>query len=635
MNVSNGALIRGGFPWTSPVLKYFEGLAKRNAIARLIRCLFAEKLLDEGLIEWSKSDKGARYNVGDGKKGLVFERLARLPASVYVNEGKVFWDDGKGRVLEIETPETLFDVIKSFIALTPDEDGMKKLKEDMKNSVMNDALARWYRTAWMSSIRSSVTASGKRGFVGWLRGAKSAREAAIILDQWGALEGHPFYPTWKTKPDLDFMDVMALSPEFNAIVPVRMAALQLRHAYVEKMSHVRDVHEWFRVCLPELWSVWEAGVISRGGQVSDWLPLPIHSWHLQNHVLEAYSEEISAGILVVDGPDFYTRPTMSFRTMLPLQPDGAPFVKLPVAIWLTSEQRSLQAKSIHMGPRISDLINRIIELEAGIGDRMEIFPEELAFHYKNQHAQQDSAGRHLSVAFRSNSAFDRNDGLLPVTVAALLSEGLDGIPLISEFVGNLSEGEACSVVCDFFREYAKTVIFPVVAIYMLYGVALEAHQQNTMIMFDDQGCPRKILVRDFGDGRTFVPWLEERGLGLKPYVHPGILPTTFSDDPEPVRSFVIDACFVCHLNEVASLLTETYRLPEMLLWKVMREETDKAFLGLRGRVDSSVWNQEREVFMERPWSTRSVLTMHLLKYSDYRLQHELPNPLSLEAHTSG
>ncbi|MFP3561891.1 ferric iron reductase, partial [Paraburkholderia sp. SIMBA_049] len=79
------------------------------------------------------------------------------------------------------------------------------------------------------------------------------------------------------------------------------------------------------------------------------------------------------------------------------------------------------------------------------------------------------------------------------------------------------------------------------------------------------GTPRSLLIRDFGDGRTYAPLLAERGHEIKPYVHPGILPTVFSEDIEPVRAFVLDACFVCHLHEIALLLTEEYGLAQSRL----------------------------------------------------------------------
>jgi hypothetical protein len=75
---------------------------------------------------------------------------------------------------------------------------------------------------------------------------------------------------------------------------------------------------------------------------------------------------------------------------------------------MTSELRSLQAKSIHMGPRISTVITRILEAENGFDQRLEIFPEEIGVRYRNAITQDDHPGRHLSVVYRaSQPAFER------------------------------------------------------------------------------------------------------------------------------------------------------------------------------------------------------------------------------------
>ncbi len=100
----------------------------------------------------------------------------------------------------------------------------------------------------------------------------------------------------------------------------------------------------------------------------------------------------------------------------------------------------------------------------------------------------------------------------------------------------------------------------VVAIYLLYGIGLEAHQQNTMALLGPPGKPRGLLIRDFGDGRTYAPLLEERSYALQPHVQPGILPT------------------------------------------------------------------EHHAFVEEPWPTRSLLRMHMMRSSNYRVQHTLSNP---------
>ncbi|TIR43213.1 MAG: IucA/IucC family siderophore biosynthesis protein, partial [Mesorhizobium sp.] len=397
---------------------------------------------------------------------------------------------------------------------------------------------------------------------------------------------------------------------------------------VEKMPHVGSYSEWFSQSFPDLWRDWNEGLEERGKSPGDWLPLPVHRWHLDNFVRREFESEIASGVFDPEGPEIVTLPSMSFRTMLPDTQEPRPFIKLPVAIWLTSEQRTLQAKSIHMGPRLSTLISDILAKEEDLRDTLEIFTEELGAILRHPDTGDEHPGRFLSVVFRNTDALARTDGLMPVTVAALLTAGpTDDRPLICELIaknGNDAEAD----VAAFFRAYARTVIRPTLAMYLLYGIAFEAHQQNSLVLFDHAGHPRKLLIRDFGDGRSFAPLFEERGHRLRPFTQRGILPTTFDEDISLVRSFVIDACFVCHLHEIALCLTEQYGLAGNSLWRILREETEEAFDALRPRVSSDeFWLRERAAFLEDPWPTRSVLRMHLERYRDYRVEHQLPNPL--------
>lgn len=604
-------------------------LARRNALRRLVRCLFAENIIDKSLLIYAPQGQGAWLPLWQSHALLFFENLWAAPANTFINRGAITLIEGGGVRTAIETAEELIQLLRPHFDFAPADEGVSGLKADIANSVANDALARIYRDAWNSGLRRMVEEAGAAGFLDGLRKTSSPREAAVLLDQWGALEGHPFYPTWKSKPDLSPEEVARFSPEFNARVPVRIGALRADMAYQERMPQVADYREWFAERFPAPWMEWKAGLHARGLETKDWLPLPIHAWHLEHYVKREYAAEIAEGILIPDGPDIETLPTMSFRTMAPAADGAATFIKLPVALWLTSEQRSLQAKSIHMGPRISTLIKRILEAENGFGGTLDIFPEEVAFHYRHALRQEDRPGRHLSVAYRDcREAFERTDGLLPVTVAALFTASpADGRPLVTELIEQGLGKASAAQVERWFRQYARTVIHPVAGIYLLYGIGLEAHQQNTTVLFDAGGEARSLLIRDFGDGRTYAPLLTARGYELKPYVHPGILPTVFTDDIEPVRTFVIDACFVCHLHELALLLTSEYGLAPTRLWEILRGETERVFDAYAPRLPAGLLQAERAAFLEQPWPTRSVLRMHLLKYANYRLQHALPNPL--------
>lgn len=604
--------------------------ASRNALNRLIRCMFAERLLEPTALLWAREGSQAWLPLWQLRRVLHFSDLRRAPARTFQNRGSVELLDETGARHRVDDPSDFIDLVAPALTIAPAPDGVQYLVRDVENSMRNDVLARSHRERWSAELRGKAAEAGAPGFLAYLQNSLPMHLAAMALDQWGALEGHPFYPTWKAKPNLSAEDVAALSPEFGVRVSVRIAALRKDWAYVEKMPHVGVGYpEWFSQNFPELWRDWAEGLNKREKSPDDWLPLPVHIWHLDNFVRREFAPEIASGVFDPDGPDVVTLPAMSFRTMLPDTREARPFIKLPVAIWMTSEQRTLQAKSIHMGPRLSTLIADILSKERDISDRLEIFPEEMGAILHHPVTGDEHPGRFLSVVYRSSDALARNDGLLPVTVAALLTASpIDGRPLICELIARGGD-ESATAVSAFFRAYAGTVLGPTLALYLLYGIAFEAHQQNSTILFDETGRPRKLLIRDFGDGRSFAPLFKERGHHLEPFTRAGILPTTFDDDISLVRSFVIDACFVCHLHEVALCLDGHYALSSISLWRILREEAETVFDALRPRMLSDAfWLEERTAFLEKPWPTRSVLRMHLERYRDYRIEHELPNPLA-------
>ncbi|MGK9418304.1 IucA/IucC family protein [Pseudomonas cedrina] len=604
--------------------------SRKNAMRRLIRCLFAENILDRSALSFCAESNQANYPLKGSRAHLVFSDIAKGPADTVVNDGDVVLVTDEGVRQVITSHQDMLDVLRDSFDFAPTDEGMTGLKADMENSLTNDAHARQHRQQWNARLQKAARDQGLDSLTDYLRQHLKTKDAAILLDQWGSLEGHPYYPTWKARPGLTDEEVEQLSPEFNAQVPLRIAALHAEHAKSESMPHVSDYRAWFAENFPAQWEQWKASLNSKGLDENQWLPLPIHSWHLQAYVLENFAAEIENGILITDGPDIPTLPTMSYRTMMPALDECAPLIKLPIAVWMTSELRSLQAKSIHMGPRISTVIGKILEAEHGFGQRLEIFPEEIGVRYKNAVTQDDHPGRHLSVVYRaSQQAFERNDDCLPITVASLFTRlPGSGRPLFTDLIERDGVRANAAQVENWFRDYARVVTHPVVAIYLLYGVALEAHQQNTMVLFSSDGKARSLLIRDFGDGRTYAPLLEGRGYSLAPHVQPGILPTVFAGDIEPVRMFVLDAAFLTHLHEIALWLTKEYGLNNTRLWQILREETDLAFEAVRDRVEPALWETEHKAFVEDPWPTRSLLRMHLMQYSNYRLQHTLSNPLA-------
>ncbi len=602
-----------------------EKHSNNNAIRRLIHCLFAENLIDKKQVYWDIDHCGYIYKFKKTPYKILFKNMEIYPVDTFFNYGGIYLINNNNKKEIIQTIYYLLEKLEGELNITFNNNNINKLKSDIENSINNDINARNYRTEWSVLINTQMAKYNTNYLTDWVTGQYSIRDAALFLDQWGSLEGHPYYPTWKSRPNMSLEDVAALSPEFNATVNLTVMALRQDMAYVESLPHVESIHDWFLQRFPIVGRQWVKWLKQQGKNPYQWLPLPVHDWHLNHWVKQQATSLIDEEILLIDGPQLETKPTMSFRTMLPTDAINTAFIKLPIAVWMTSEMRSLQAKSIHMGPRISQLIDDILNHEHYFNGKMESLREDVGIHYRHAVEQDDSAGRFISVVFRCTNAYEKNDHLLPITVATLFTDlPYQPRPIFTELIE-----KSGLTPQQWFNQYATVILTPCISMFLLYGVALEAHQQNTQVLFTVQGIPEKFLIRDYGDGRIFLPLLNQRGYQLQAYRWPGILPTVFEEDIEPVRTFLISACLVCHLHELAVHLTRFYRLTDHQLWLELKTVVHDVFKQLQPRVDDNLWRHEYQMFMNEPWQTRSLLSMHIQQYTNYRIQHGLTNPFLL------
>ncbi|MEY1540057.1 IucA/IucC family siderophore biosynthesis protein [Providencia rettgeri] len=581
-----------------------EKHSNNNALRRLIHCLFAENLIDKKQVYWDIDHCGYIYKFKKTPYKILFKNMEIYPVDTFFNYGGIYLINNNNKKEIIQTIYYLLEKLEEELNITFNNNNINKLKSDIEKSINNDINARNYRTEWSVLINTQMAKYNTNYLTDWVTGQYSIRDAALFLDQWGSLEGHPYYPTWKSRPNMSLEDVAALSPEFNATVNLTVMALRQDMAYVESLPHVESIHDWFLQRFPIVGRQWVKWLKQQGKNPYQWLPLPVHDWHLNHWVKQQATSLIDEEILLIDGPQLETKPTMSFRTMLPTDAINTAFIKLPIAVWMTSEMRSLQAKSIHMGPRISQLIDDILNHEHYFNGKMESLREDVGIHYRHAVEQDDSAGRFISVVFRCTNAYEKNDHLLPITVATLFTDlPYQPRPIFTELIE-----KSGLTPQQWFNQYATVILTPCISMFLLYGVALEAHQQNTQVLFTVQGIPEKFLIRDYGDGRIFLPLLNQRGYQLQAYRWPGILPTIFEEDIEPVRTFLISACLVCHLHELAVHLTRFYRLTDHQLWLELKTVVHDVFKQLQPRVDDNLWRHEYQMFMNEPWQTRSLLS---------------------------
>ena len=622
MNAISQRITTSAYPESDANIDVALAEACQRGLQRTLQALFREKLLNlehliiEGAISWLplwSRQSMLRF------EGLHIGRIGNCELS-----GQVSCYHGGERPRTLATSSALLAFVADALPHAVAAIDMGRLIRELDNSTANDALCLRYRRQWADELNGAIRASGQPNLIAMLMQAPADQVAnpTLLLEQWGTL-GHPWHPGYKTKLGLTAKEVISLSPEFRADLAVSLAALKKDKAHVAMAHDDGDYGVWFGATFPQQMKAWEGALRQRGQDPREWLPLPVHPYQAGRLLPEKFAAEIARGdLLLLPEVQMRATPTMSFRTVVPDGAAGLPHLKLPVSLRLTSVQRTVSPKSAVMGPRLTRLLTQIVAAEGGFGGALDIVGEEIGIHYIDPQADDDRS-RHLSVLFRCNPMSKRSAVLFPVPAGALFADSpVDGRALVTELVA-LSYGDHADGALQFFARYADTVLSAVLGAYLLYGIAFEAHQQNSFIMVDHECKPVQLLARDFGDLRVHGPSLQRTTLTLDVFRRGH----TVFDTDEPVRDKLLHAIMLCHLSELGLLLARSYRRSEAEFWDVLRSATCAAFDRLRDRTDPQRWQAERHAVLEANWPAKAFLKMRLSDTSD-DVHGVMPNPLA-------
>ncbi|RMI37329.1 IucA/IucC family protein, partial [Streptomyces triticirhizae] len=232
------------------------------------------------------------------------------------------------------------------------------------------------------------------------------------------------------------------------------------------------------------------------------VPLPLHPWQAREVAQRpAVAELFDAGLLHdlgEHGPPWH--PTSSVRTVH--RPGAEVMVKLSLGLWITNSRRENLRKELHRGVEVHRLLEAGLaaELRAACGPDFDIVrdPAWLAVN--------DTAGRPvpgLDTLLRRSPFAPDDDVLCLAALTALRPRpGRPGAALssrIAEIVGGLAArtgAQRAAVAEEWLGRYLRAVVRPVLWLDAHAGIALEAHQQNTLVVLDEDGWPAGGRYRD-------------------------------------------------------------------------------------------------------------------------------------------
>ncbi|MFI0263531.1 IucA/IucC family protein [Streptomyces sp. NPDC017056] len=309
------------------------------------------------------------------------------------------------------------------------------------------------------------------------------------------LFGHPMHPTPKSREGLTDAEARAYSPELRG-------AFRLHWMAVDPDVFTADSAwtERGRTVPAEQLAARLAAGAPRGPAGT--LPLPLHPWqaHQLSHRPDI-AELCEVGFLHDLGPGGPAwHPTSSVRTVF--RPGSDAMLKLSLGLRITNSRRDNLRKELERGVEVHRL------LRTGLAAQWRAaFPGAPGFDIVRDPAWLGVTGadgepvRGLDVVVRHNPLADSDDALC---IAALTSlrpwPGRTGLrSRLADLIGTLTTRTgrpAGAVATEWFLRYLEAVVRPVLWLDGTAGIALEAHQQNTLVLLDADGWPAGGRYRD-------------------------------------------------------------------------------------------------------------------------------------------
>lgn len=523
----------------------------------------------------------------------------------------------------ISDPLKLLDIVKNELENSLDMEQWLKFYKEIANHLQNALLSTWKKYSVNTLMDRSIKKSDHQ-LNSVLKSSKIAVNSSLQFEQ-SVFSGHPYHPCAKTKLGFTVEDTINYSPEFQSKIGIHIAAVQKKYVHIESIQHNINFTEWFSSAYPRAWTLWLEELEKNNLEINNYIPFPVHPWQVYyfTFISPLFKDYIENKVIVIfDKAKIIASPTLSFRTLLPIENSHSPYIKLPVAVQATSIVRTLSPISTKNMPRISNILQKIFITENYFSNRLSLLPESHGLHLKELNIDE---AKHFTAIFRENITKYLSSNEVAIVVAAFFEKpSLSETHLFIEIMqrsGCLTYQESL----DYFFHYTDLVLGSYLDLFLLYGIALEGHQQNTLAILKE-GKIKRFIARDFDGIEMHGESLQSMGINLDltenaPYLQ---------KNKETVRNQLLYTVYQLHLGEIVLLLANYFNCEEKPFWAIVRKVTEQRFYALKNRMCPTIWKKEFNAILNMHWPVKALFRMRLEKnYLRDGLFSQIANPLSL------
>ncbi|MGH3706876.1 MAG: IucA/IucC family protein [Pseudonocardiaceae bacterium] len=445
------------------------------------------------------------------------------------------------------------------------------LSAELSESVANHALALVGESWRRDRLASEQIADDNALRWAARRAAADPGFSPLALFEQTVVDGHPLHPCARVRGGMTAAELFTYAPEWADEVAVRIVAIATS-SFTEPTRH--RMTALLRRRYPGLAEAADGHLRSVARDPADYELLPVHPWQLYRVLVDRYAEQLADGrVIVIPRVRIPARPLLSLRTLAPAAHRRAAHLKTAVDIRLTTATRVVSPATVHNGPLMSALLAEICRREHGFGGRFVSLAELAGGSYRpapGQPGQAGDAAASLAAIVRESPERHAGEGEVALPAAALAARSpLTGRPMLADVLDELASQRQPARGDDtaerFLVNYCDCMVPALLTLLSRWGVALEVHGQNTVVVLR-AGLPVRVLYRDFGSIRVSPARLTRSG--LCPPALAGALPT---DDEDELRAGLFFPLLITHLSQVVAALATAGGTEAPRLWRLVAQ----------------------------------------------------------------
>ncbi|SMF10218.1 IucA/IucC family protein [Pseudogulbenkiania subflava] len=303
-------------------------------------------------------------------------------------------------------------------------------------------------------------------------------------DRLAAFLDHPYYPSARAKLGFEPGDLARYAPEFQPSFELNWLAVP------------RTLYHPSGTALPPGWPNFE-DVGLPAGLAAEHALVPVHPFVWRHH-LDGFLAEAGLAGQVIRAPRSHltVTPTLSVRSLvLHDTPDW--HVKLPLTIRTLGAKniRTIKPSTITDGHRIQTLLGAIVARETSLHGQVLLTNEENGAHVAQRPFLGFILRRYPEQALANATA---------VPIAGLLADAPHGGSVVEELAARYYDGDLDA----WLDAYMELTLRLHLTLWLRYGIALESNQQNSVLVYGDDGL--RLLLKDNDAARIDTGLLARR-----------------------------------------------------------------------------------------------------------------------------